>query len=307
MNRLLRFLSIPEVKKLAAISRSYGCGQGAITLIDMKLLAFETATEACSVAVWVDGEVHERFELAARRHAELALPWAEQLLAEAGVARAQLDAIAVGRGPGAFTGVRLAIALAQGIALALDRPVVPVSTLAALAASAPPPATAGGGWEGVVWNQAAAEARATPPQPSPAFAGEGAKQHILAAIDARMGEVYAGAFERRGEALIALSDETVGAPDAVELPAIEPPAGDGGWHGVGTGFAAADAVLHAHLRGQLRSVDANALPHAADVARLGAAAFARGEGVAPERLEPAYLRNHVALTVREQQALRDSR
>ncbi len=163
---------------------------------------------------------------------------------------------------------------------------MPVSTLAALAmrADAPPLPRAGEG------------------------RGEGASAaRILAAIDARMGEVYAGAFERRGEALIALSDETVGAPDAVELPAIEPPAGDGGWHGVGTGFAAADAVLHAHLRGQLRSVDANALPHAADVARLGAAAFARGEGVAPERLEPAYLRNHVALTVREQQALRDSR
>ena len=100
----------------------------------MKLLAFETATEACSVAVYVDGEVSERFDLAPRRHAELALPWADEVLAEAGIAKSQLDAIAVGRGPGAFTGVRLAIAVAQGIALALDRPVLPVSTLAALAA-----------------------------------------------------------------------------------------------------------------------------------------------------------------------------
>ena len=99
----------------------------------MKLLAFETATEACSVAVLVDGEVRERFEIAPRRHAELALPWAEALLAEAGIARAQLDAIAVGRGPGAFTGVRLGISLAQGMALALGVPVVAVSTLAALA------------------------------------------------------------------------------------------------------------------------------------------------------------------------------
>ena len=96
----------------------------------MRLLAFETATEACSVAVLVDGETHERFEIAPRRHAELALPWAGQLLAEAGVSKSQIDAIAVGRGPGAFTGVRLAIAIAQGIALALDRPLLPVSTLA---------------------------------------------------------------------------------------------------------------------------------------------------------------------------------
>ena len=136
----------------------------------MKLLAFETATEACSVALYLDGEVRERFEVAPRRHAELALPMAQALLDEAGIARAQLDAIAVGRGPGAFTGVRLAIALAQGIALALDRPVVPVSTLAVLAAGAPADGPA----------------------------------RILAAIDARMGEVYAGAFGRQGAALVAL-------------------------------------------------------------------------------------------------------
>src|SRR3970282_1485136 len=99
----------------------------------MKLLSCETATEACSVALWIDGEVRERFELAPRRHAELSLPWAGQLLAEAGIAKSQLDAIAVGRGPGALSGVRLAIAIGQGIALALDRPMLPVSTLAALA------------------------------------------------------------------------------------------------------------------------------------------------------------------------------
>ncbi|HHW4671922.1 MAG TPA: tRNA (adenosine(37)-N6)-threonylcarbamoyltransferase complex dimerization subunit type 1 TsaB, partial [Xylella fastidiosa subsp. multiplex] len=88
----------------------------------MKLLAFETSTEACSVAVQVDGCVWERFEIAPRRHAELVLSWAEQLLAEAGISRRQLDAIALGCGPGAFTGVRLGISLAQGIALALDKP-----------------------------------------------------------------------------------------------------------------------------------------------------------------------------------------
>ena len=233
----------------------------------MKLLAFETATEGCSVAVWVDGDVRERFQVAPRRHAELALPWAEQLLAEAGVAKAQLDAIAVGRGPGAFTGVRLAIAIAQGIALALDRPLVPVSTLAVLAAGAPSDAT-----------------------------------RILAAIDARMGEVYSGAFERREGGLVAVLDEAVSPPGAVALP------GDAGdWHGVGTGFAAGEAALQASLGTRLADVDATALPRASDLARLAAAAFARGEALPPERVEPAYLRNHVALTLVEQQALRDSR
>jgi len=241
----------------------------------MKLLAFELATEACSVAVWIDGEVRERFEVAPRRHAELALPWAGELLAEAGIARNQLDAIALGRGPGAFTGVRLAIAVGQGIALALDRPVVAVSTLAALAASSLPLPLAGEG-EPVL--------------------------RVLASIDARMGEVYSGAFELRDGDALALGDEAVGTPTAIRLP------GDGaGWHGVGTGFGAGDGALRERLSSRLVSVDATALPHAGDVARLAAIAFGRGEAVAPERLEPAYLRNNVALTISEQQALRDSR
>ncbi len=229
----------------------------------MKLLAFETATEACSVALWIDGDVRERFELAPRRHAELSLPWADELLAEAGIAKAQLDAIAVGRGPGAFTGVRLAIALAQGIALALDRPVVPVSTLAALAMQA-------------------------------------SGTRVLAAIDARMGEVYLGAFQCEGGDSIAVGTEVVAKPQAVAMP-------EGEWEGVGTGFAASDGALRIHLQWHLQAIDAGALPHAADVARLAVLAFARGEAVAPERAVPAYLRNDVALTLVQQQVLRDSR
>lgn len=240
----------------------------------MKLLAFETATEALSVAVLVDGEVRERFELAPRRHAELALPWADELLAQAGVARSQLDAIAVGRGPGAFTGVRLAIAVVQGIAMALDRPVVPVSTLAVLAMRAD--------------------------QRSVARADEGAR--VLAAIDARMGEVYSAAFLVRDGDAHALSAESVCAPNLVTLPDASR-----NWLGVGTGFGAAEGALAQHLGGRVIAVDPTQLPHAADVARLAAHAFSRGEAVAPERVEPAYLRNNVALTIREQQALRDSR
>ncbi len=227
----------------------------------MRLLAFETATEALSVAVLVDGEVLERFELAPRRHAELSLPWASELLAQAGVTRSQLDAIAVGRGPGAFTGVRLAIAVAQGIALALDRPVVPVSTLAALAMRAP--------------------------------AGNG--DRVLAAIDARMGEVYAAGYRRDGDELRVLSDEIVVPPDAVSL---ADDAGD--WLGVGTGFAAVEGRLQRRLSDRFRAIDATQLPHAADVVRLAALAYARGEAMPAERIEPAYLRNNVALTLEQQ-------
>ena len=251
----------------------------------MKLLAFETATEACSVALYLDGEVIERHEVAPRLHAEYALPWAEELLAQAGIKRSQLDGIAVSRGPGAFTGVRLAIALAQGIALALHKPVVAVSTLQAIAAARPPPLRKQGrAGEGLLH-------RSEPPSDAP--------QRILAAIDARMGEVYAAAFERNGDQLIALSAEVVAAPDQVVLPDNQ-----SNWHGAGTGFAAANNALQLHLGSQLIDVDASILPHAADVARLAVAAYQRGEALAPELVEPAYLRNNVALTLEEQKALR---
>jgi tRNA threonylcarbamoyladenosine biosynthesis protein TsaB len=229
----------------------------------MKLLAFETATEACSVALHVDGQVHERFEIAPRRHAELSLPWAEALLAEAGVARSQLDAIALGRGPGAFTGVRLAIAIAQGIALALDRPLIPVSTLQVLALRAPADAT-----------------------------------HVLSSIDARMGEVYVARQLRVDGQWQLQGEEVVCAPEAVELP-------DGSrWFGVGTGFGAAEGLLATRLADRLDGVDAQALPRASDVLKLAVPMFERGEVMAPERVEPAYLRNNVALTLVEQQAAR---
>ena len=102
----------------------------------MKILAIETATEACSAALLIDGKIIERYQVQPRMHSQLILPMMNELLAEAGVALTALDAIAFGRGPGAFTGVRIAVGVAQGAAFAADLPVVPVSTLAALAQGA---------------------------------------------------------------------------------------------------------------------------------------------------------------------------
>lgn len=227
----------------------------------MNILAIETATEACSVALLHGDTLLDRSELAPRRHAELVLPMAEDLLAEAGVTRKQLDAVAVGQGPGAFTGVRLAISVAQGLALALDIPVVPVSSLAALAIQAPR-------------NGAA----------------------ILATIDARRGEIYAGAFRHGADGLVEpLGLEHVLAASDLILPEAD------AWNVLGTGWGAYGEAIRGRLPSAPRWADGERYPQACDVARLAAPLFAAGEGVPPEQALPVYLREKVALTLEEQQ------
>jgi tRNA threonylcarbamoyladenosine biosynthesis protein TsaB len=229
------------------------------------VLAIETATEACSVALALRGEVRERYEIAPRRHAELVLPMLDELLAEAGVAKSQIDAVAVGRGPGAFTGVRLAVAMAQGLALAWDKPVVPVSTLAVLAMRAP--------------------AHETPDT-----------ARILALIDARMSEVYAGVFTRDAAGLVrAIDEERLCAPDALTWRAPL-------WVGVGSGWGAYESALRGSLADAVLRVDAAALPHAADLARLALREFDAGRALPAEQAQPVYLRDKVALTEAERRA-----
>ncbi len=230
------------------------------------ILAIDTSTEACSAALSVDGAILARSELAPRRHAELILPMIESLLLEARIARRDLRGIAVGRGPGAFTGVRLAISVAQGLALGLELPVVPVSSLAALALDAP----------GDLAHRDAA---------------------ILAVIDARMGEVYAGAFRRRDDSLVeALCDESVGPVEKLVLPR------QSHWNIVGSGWGAYHAALASHLSAPPAFADAARYPQASAVLRLALPQFTHGGGVAPEAALPVYLRDKVALTLEEQRA-----
>ena len=163
------------------------------------LLALDTATEACSVALLHDGKVLSHYEVIPRLHAQRLLPMIQSLLSEAGVALAAVDALAFGRGPGAFTGVRIAVGVVQGLAFALDRPVLPVSTLATIAQRA--------------WRE------------------HGVDQ-VAAAIDARMDEVYWGCYRvEQGEMQLAGS-EAVLPPEQVELPR----ASLGQWFGAGTGW-----------------------------------------------------------------------
>ena len=221
-----------------------------------RLLAIETATEACSVALLRGEEVWERFEIAPRRHAALLLPFAEGLLAEAGIALHQLDGIAYGRGPGAFTGLRIAAGMAQGMAFGAGLPVIPVSTLAALA-------------QGVVREQ-------------------GARQ-VLVALDARMQEVYWGAYRCARDGLVeVVGEECVTAPARVPVPA------GGVWSAAGSGWASYGDILTERCDLPAERVHADRQPHAADTARLAAALLRRGSVLAAQEAAPVYLRDRVA-------------
>jgi tRNA threonylcarbamoyladenosine biosynthesis protein TsaB len=218
----------------------------------MKLLALDTSTEACSTALLIANQIYERFTISPRGHSDLILNMLDALLAEAGISLNAIDALAFGRGPGSFTGVRIGAGIAQGIAFAYDFPVVPVSSLAALAQAS------------------------------------GAKKS-LAAIDARMGEVYWGAYKQEAENLVVLAGtECVCAPQMVPL------AEGDSWLGVGTGWGAYGDKLHARLGGIISGWEAEHYPRASAIAQLGAAAFARGEAVVAEEALPVYLRNNVA-------------
>lgn len=222
-----------------------------------KLLAFETSGEACSVALWIDGEVRQRLASEPRRHAELVLAMAEELLAEAGLRLRDLDTLAFGRGPGSFTGVRIATAVVQGAAFGGDLPVVPVSTLAAMA-------------------QGALRCYAS--------------RASLIALDARMAQVYWGAYQiDSGENARLVGQEAVIAPEHARVPGGEGAA----WLGVGSGWSAYAAALTASADGRLSGIEANHPCEARDIARLAATLFAEGRAVAAEAAVPVYLRDQV--------------
>lgn len=169
------------------------------------LLALDTATEACSVALLHDGKVLTHYEVIPRLHAQRLLPMIKDLLADAGVALSALDAIAFGRGPGAFTGVRIAIGVVQGLAFGLDRPVLPVSNLAVLAQRA--------------------------------YREHDARQ-VAAAIDARMDEVYWGCYQEVAGEMRLSASEAVLPPERAALPIDAV----GDWFGAGTGWGYAARI-----------------------------------------------------------------
>jgi tRNA threonylcarbamoyladenosine biosynthesis protein TsaB len=220
----------------------------------LRILALDTSTEACSVALLLDGELRMRFQLTERSHAELVLPMVESLLDEAGVALADLDGLAFGRGPGAFTGLRIACGVVQGLALGANLPVVPVSSLAAVAAQVP------------------------------AAPGDA----VLVCNDARMGEVYWCVYRRETDGTLApLADEAVSPPDGVGDGS--PPAR----HAAGNALPRYPALAERLREAGLQLHD-GLYPRADAVGRLGAIELAAGRGLPAEQALPVYVRDDVA-------------
>ncbi|SQI41150.1 UGMP family protein [Leminorella richardii] len=222
-----------------------------------RILAIDAATEACSVAVWNDGEVHSVYAECPREHAQRLLPMVQQVLDESGLTLQDLDALAFGHGPGSFTGVRIAIGTIQGLALGTGLPVIGLSTLEVMAQGA---------------YRTAGETR------------------VLAAIDARMSEVYWGCYERseQGE-WGAVGSEQVLPPQRVSelLHTLS-----GEWATVGTGWQTyptmGDGSAVALRDGKVL------FPRAQDMLPLALTRWKKGQVQSAEHIEPVYLRNEVA-------------
>lgn len=224
----------------------------------MKLLAIETATEACSAALSIDGEITEQFILTANGHSKLLLPMIDALFADAGIQPAKLDGLAFGCGPGSFTGVRIATSVTQGIAFAFDLPVAPVSNLAAVAQD---------------------------------FFDNNPENLAFVAMDARMGEIYWGVYQRNLSSFAELlGDESV-------LPATEINVPDLLGVGIGTGWKVYKEELLTRLSNRVIRYETDNLPRARAIARLGETVFNQGLAVILEQAMPVYLRDKVAMKV----------
>ena len=224
----------------------------------LNLLAIETSTELCSAALLRGDELFVEEAIAENRHSELLMPMVRRLLDRSHLAPAEMDAFAFGQGPGSFTGIRIACGVIQGLAFATNRPVVPVPSLLALAEQS----------------------------------NEG---RVIAALDARMGEVYLAAYSRGADDW----DEVI-APCLADREAL-PRLPGRRWVATGSGFDRHSWLRHAYRDSVSMRLEHD-LPRAGAVVRLAARRFARGEAVAVDDASPLYLRDKVALTTEERQA-----
>jgi tRNA threonylcarbamoyladenosine biosynthesis protein TsaB len=224
------------------------------------ILAIDTATEACSAALLYNGEIISDFTVAPREHSRLILKMVDQLLTDVSINVADLDAIAFGRGPGSFMGLRIAAGVVQGIAFSHDLPVIPVSTLKAIACQA---------YE------------------------ETGSSVVLTAIDARMDEVYWCPYQLQDGRWQSMNEEQVISPDNVVLPAALT-SSETDFVAAGTGWHAYSDRLLTAIGRQPQTVLGDCLPSAEAIVKLAADELALGNTVPAAEAIPVYLRNDVA-------------
>lgn len=226
------------------------------------ILALDSSTDACSVALYADGQLSSHFELAAKSHTQRLLPMVDELLQTHNLKLADLDAIAFGRGPGSFTGLRICMGIVQGLAFGAQLPVIPVSTLEAMAVGF---------------------CRSNPEINLP----------VLVSLDARMDEVYWGLYARHGELVVPMSDEFVMKPELLsEQSVIQSLAGR--FNGVGSGwhYPAMQA-----LPATIVTIDAQ--PRAEDMALIAAQVWSNGGAIDVLDAQPVYLRDTISWQKRQ--------
>ena len=223
-----------------------------------KLLSIETSAESCSVALSVFDNTREKFEHAPRLHAELILPMVHSLLGEAELTLGQLDCIAFGRGPGSFTSLRIGIGVVQGLAWGADLPVVPVSSLAALAQAAVDRGLSSG------------------------------VCRVCVAVDARMQEVYTANFDADAHGFVIPSGEELVCPPG-DVCIVEA----AGVCAAGNGFEIYPELEK--LAGELGQRIPDCWPRAGAVGRLAARWLEHNKPLPAEQAQPVYIRNQVAI------------
>ena len=226
----------------------------------MKILAIETATDACSAALWIDGQIDTVFEIAPRQHTQLILQQIETVLANAEIKLTALDALAFGCGPGAFTGLRIAAGVTQGLALAADIPAIAVSSLAAMA------------------QQAYQKYQ---------------HEKIYVGLDARMQQVYWGEYHIQDGYSVLQGKEQVIAPQALT------DCDKQGFVGIGSAWQVYQQALEAKVNAESNTVLQTIYPSAEQVAYLAVSQYRQNQYLYAGEIQPVYLRNKVAQTLIE--------
>lgn len=223
------------------------------------ILAIDTATEACSAALSVDGEIYEQFEIAPRQHARMILPMIDHLLKAADLRLADIDAFALGQGPGSFMGLRIAASVVQSLAFVARKPVIPISTLQVIA--------------------------------QVAHFNTGAVQ-VVAGWDARMEEVYWGAYQCDETGIMQpVQPDQLSPPQHIVLP-------DGHWEAAGNAWSIYSASISTKTKAHLHILPDYVYPHAYALVRLANRHYTQARVLPAEQALPVYLRDNVANTAK---------